>query len=293
MIQYSGNVRKITGISGSTRQNLINAVVDQLEVCGWTVTSGEGTATVVLRSGTTPAGFKMKIKLHSNCNAAMAAFAIMNDAETRTSTADGYGGLLRWGTGYQYFMIASPYQVFISTLGLGAQEHVAWGVPYTPSWVTAVTTNVIWLASPNAIDSSTTIWPCWRTDGSLASIGNHAFIVDDVMMESRNDSNRYSGNLHHFFPMSSDLDRVPLKGWHGGQMTAWDPLISASCTGSRVSEGRLIGQHWDAFITNGDQVAIDTTFRFDSHDYHCMTIPTPGSNVYEPPGQLMLAYSNS
>lgn len=296
MIQYSGNVRKITGISGgASRQDLINTICDNLEVCGWTVSSGEGTGTVVLYSGTTPQGFKMKIKLHTNLNAAVMGFAVMNYAETRTQTADAFSMCLKWGTQYTYTMIGSPYQVYIFGPGIAYNEALAFGVPWIPSWLVASTSNVIWGASCTSSDQSTSYYNCWRDLGSLiGNPGSWAVIIDDILCENRNDGSWRSGGPHLFVPCSADMQSNPtVSKWVTGHFPAWDPIISVSVNGNRDAEPRLVGQLWDAFWTNTSEFSIDSVIRFDNHDYQVISGPYAGNATYGPKGQLLAATSNS
>lgn len=289
MIQYSGNVRKITGITGATRQALINNIVDQLEVCGWTVISGEGTGTVVLRSGQTPNGLRMKVKIHTNCNAAVCGFVPMNDAETRTGTADLYSpGFLQYGTQFSYSMIASPYQVFIFTNGYAARESVAWGIPWLPSHITGVT-NVMWMIADVQSDTSTTYRGNWRVATIMSSSG-WCIICNDVVTENRNDAQYRHGMPQIFWYTSSDIASADtdIVSFATGQIPLWDPLICGAINGNRDSESVILGQLWDCVVATEVRMPLDSTVTFDGHTWQLMTLPVVPSTVVHR-GQILLA----
>lgn len=294
MIQYSGNLATINFTGQSSRQNLINTLVDHLETRGWTVTSGEGTGTVVLRSGLTPQNLRMKIKIHTNCNAAVIGFAIMNDAESRTTTADSNGnGFLKWGTQYSYQMYASPYQVFILSYGLVTHENVAWGTLWIPSFMEASTTNAMWCAGITTGDTQTALYASWRYYCVLAASTNWGAIANDTVVESRGDVVWRNGQIYFFWPRPHDTDtQIEIHRWQvTGHVPMWDPLVTWSVGINRDAAGVIQGQLWDAAITQAGEYGIDQSLAIDGHNWRVMNSDYPAQDSTSPRGQLIIATS--
>lgn len=138
-IQYpGGTIVNTTYATDGSRQNLASAVEDALNTAGWTTISGHHTATIVVRSASTPtASNSIDVKITDPGSGTCTQVKMQNAAATKVSQAY----FLNPTSGKTYKLVGNKYQMTIWTAGTTpSREFLMFGTLYIPSFLNSVIT---------------------------------------------------------------------------------------------------------------------------------------------------------
>lgn len=164
-IPYSGGTIVNTTFTTTvgTRQEIVTALETHLTTAGWTVISGSGTGTVVMKSATTaaPKSNSIRVRLLEVGSGNCAQVKIENDAGTLTSQAH----YLLPSALKVFRIIACKYNFFVfNAATTTARSFLAAGTLHIPSHLEGLTTaDLGWIQGNGESDSDTSIQVSFRT----------------------------------------------------------------------------------------------------------------------------------
>jgi hypothetical protein len=281
-IQYSGLtiVNTTFTCTTGTRQEIVNGVAAALLAAGWTQVAGiSGGTDQTLKSGTTPQGFAIRIRVFEPGAGNCAQLFMHNATGSLTQTTNPI--FLLPSVGAVYRVIASAYQFFILQPGITTVRTFACGgVPYVPSFLTSgasPTTAVGWLTSNAQSDTDATVRTSFRTNLGCIS-ANCSGLYNGTLWANFGGG---SGNHALVVPVSAIQQTWTAGGsdfnYSDGSALIVDPLIAWGTT-NLSALGVIYGQLWDAAVITDSFVA-DTAATFDSHNWFNITGSNVGTNV--------------
>src|SRR6476660_714453 len=229
-IQYSGGtIVNTTYTADGNRQNLLNAIEDNLNTAGWTTSSGHHTATVVMVSATTPTA-NNTISIDLRDTGGNSVFIRIRNAAGSILSRNHY---LIPTNGHVYRIIANKYTaaIFVPT-STASREFVIFGTLWIPTWLQGVETNELgWIVSNADSDGDTTVRESFRSYLSAGSNnsnqGEWSGIVNAQLQNMQTTAGAASMRL---VPV---LNSYPATGgnasaiqWHDATYLVSDPLLA-------------------------------------------------------------------
>jgi hypothetical protein len=277
-IPYSGGtiVNTTFTTTSGTRQEIVTALETQLTAAGWSVISGSGTGTVVMKSAVTasPKANSIRVRLLEVGSGNCAQIKIENDAGTLTSQAY----YLLPSAGKVFRIIACKYNFFcFNAVTTTARSFVAAGTLHIPDFLDGVTTaDLGWIQGNGASDSDATIRQTFRTTLDLSEwcsqIRNAALL-----------------NLTTIGFGSQSLKAVSLCGrvnsntngyrWVNNALVSAEAAMGFSVTGSG-DENKMQGMIHNCMVISdtfaGDDISVTS---YDSHSWFAITQSHSGSSA--------------
>lgn len=267
-IQYSGNAQTSTFTPGS-KQDIINNVGAALLAAGWTTASGgTGTTSWLLQSATTPQGYSFRVLMQDNGgNCVTFSLQSSNGALVGGNSTTVGGGFLIPGS-YTYRIVCNKYQAFVyATPNPNApRTFVAFGVPYVPSWVAPLVTQLAWMQGNASSDTDSSVRSSFRTGLNNYNSTNNQALFNGALWQSTTGGNPGVVSLWQYScPVFGNAGYL----WQNGASLLVDAVIGwGDTTPSQALKAK--GQLWDA-VQSTDAYPGDTVASFDSHNWICLT----------------------
>ncbi len=292
MIQHSRlTITHATAACGADCSVLITNLVNALVSAGWSILSGGGTADVVLRSGLSPQGYGMQLRLrrylysgYDNIDVSVRDYA--GAMAWRSQAASGSNGsMLGWASGRVYEVYASPIWLYTFPAGDYAYRgFLATGVPYVFDFLLASCTNCIYLQVGDYRYNSVAAVSCWRN--SLAQ--NTYNCIECIWNTSRYYGGFAAGyNLYGQLGIFPPLSRTAYLGasalyWSNDQDLIVEPLMGWSPAANlNDTPAKLCGQLYDAFVLRSMNYPQDSTDTIDGRNWIQVTNPSSGTSMPE------------
>jgi hypothetical protein len=261
-IQYAPSRINAT-FAGDTKVLIRDGIETNLLAAGWTTVSGSGTADLLMQSALTPQGRQIRMRFRDiggNCLVA----SMQNVSGTFIGTVSATAGcFLLPAAGKVFRVVANPYQFFVFTAAVTQpREFIAGGVPYLPSFLVSLITDIGWLTCNSQGDTDTTIRASFRTH--MIVVGYQYTLVN---------ASTYQGNGNEFAQGSVDLQTIASGGsaawrWHDDSAFVYDALLGYGLINN--NEAKVRGQLWDALVSS-EIYAGDLTTSYDSHNWIVIT----------------------
>lgn len=292
-IQYSGNAQTST-FTVTTKQNIIDSIETALIAAGWTTISGHATTNLLMQSATTPQGFAINVRLMDNAGVSV-DFSLESTDGTLvgTNTTSQAGGFLQPNAGWVYQVICNKYQAFIfATPDPGVPcSYVGFGVPFLPTWMTAITTRVGWMHGNGVTDNPASGGgSSFRTSlfgFTGGSTGAMECLYNSVLWYGQGSNSPAQLLIPTFTAPAAQTNGTGYR-WESGAALITDALIGWAATSYSAGEAKFKGQIWDACVTT-DAYTSDLTTTFDSHNWQVLTDTNTSNN--EMRGSLIVTTS--
>lgn len=288
MRDSGSNLQYASYVADGVQQNLINWIEDKMTLAGWTVSSGSHSATIVLRSATTPApaSHAISVRLKTTGNAC-STVQLLNAAGT-------VGSLVFYllpTAGLEYRIIAGKYQVFLFVVNsAGSRTQVHFGVPYVPDFMVtsgySLSGDHGWISGNGQADNDGTVYSAWRV-----TLGPHQYYRYSLIRNGTSWNIDVGNSSLRYNPLAVAVLAFSRNGvwwlppWASGPLAFSEPLIGCQeVNNADYVTSRLIGSLWDAMVENAVALTLDTTVPFDSKTWYVYTGTTPTS----PSAQLVL-----
>ncbi|HEX5235126.1 MAG TPA: hypothetical protein VFW25_07355 [Silvibacterium sp.] len=275
-IQYSGNAQTST-FTPVTKQDIINNVETALLAASWTTISGHATTNLLMQSATTPQGFAIRIRLKDNGGNCVTFSLESTDGVLVGGNSTTVGIFLFPNAGgWVYRITCNKYQafVYVTPNPVVGRTFAAFGVPFLPTWMAAITTRVGWLQGNAANDTDTTFEASFRgaLSGSSAfsfALGQQAMYNSALWTLNGNSSSQIGIVAIPSYVCNTGANTGVGFRWENNSALLIDALISWGSTASNV-ESKFKGQLWDGLVST-DVYAGDDTAVIDGHNWIVIT----------------------
>jgi hypothetical protein len=293
-IQYVDANRQNTTFVPTNKQNLIDNIETVLLAAGWTTVSGHGTTNLLMQTATTPQGLNMRFRFKDNTGTCI-QISLENVSGTKvgTNTVSTGAPLNPGASSKTYRIVANKYQAVIWTASpTPAREFAMLCVPFIPSFLSGVITELGFLIGNGQSDTGTSIMKTLRTglDCVVHGTGLHgttqALCNGNLWQWDNNPGVVGLGALATVQPSLATGDGIAYYRWHDASAALYDALIGWGLT-TGSDEGQWRGQLWDAMVSS-EAYNGDLTFSADSHNWIVLTDNNTGSNANQR-GTLMIA----
>ncbi len=287
MRNSGSNLQFASYVADGVQQNLINWIEDKLVLAGWTVSSGSHSATIVLRSATTPAPASHAISVRLKTASNAATVELLNGAGTVVSQLY----YIVPTAGLEWRIIAGKYQAFIFAINpTTVRTQVMFGVPYVPDFLVSsgytLSGDYGWITGDSDAPTGTTAFSTWRSTLGTTQYFRYTIIRNGAAWNQSigNGGNRTNG-LNIAVQVMWRAGSIWLPTWANGALSFSEPTFG--CQEAAAADfvySRFLGVLWDAMIENGVSLTIDTTIPFDSKTWYVFTTST----AVNPLAQLVL-----
>jgi len=293
-IPYSGGtiVNTTFVTTTGTRLEIVSAIESTLVTAGWSVISGGGTGTVILKSATTtaPKSYSIRVRLFDPGSGACAQVRIQDDSGTYVSQVF----YLLPVAGKTFKIIACKYNFFVCTPQPSASRDVVYaGTLHIPTFLEGFTTGSLgFLGGNSSSDSDTSVqWSFRTTLSNYQSTASSAFASNIAF----NSVTNCTGDTQ-----SANTTLMP--GWQCGTNVAGSQWVN----GAHLTREAIIGfgtggtgggHMWQGIIHNamivskpylGDTLTVSS---YDSHAWYGFTHNNTAGGNHGMPGTLFLAIS--
>lgn len=300
-IQYAGgtNVNATFATTG-VRQDLCNAIQDNLTTAGWTVDSGSHTSTIVMHTASTPtANNNVFMRLVDPGANASCQINIQNAAAAAGLTSQNFW--LNSAAGLTYRMIANKYQAFIFQPGSANAQRGFLGVGtlYVPTFAQASQTGVLgWMMGQgSSVTDTATNWFQFRTNLAPGQCqgGNNSrmsVIAANTLLDYSCGNQNLTGAMQIPTVVTANISSstnlvTTATQWVDTSYLLSDPLIAFS-TSATTNPALVRGQLWDATVMSAGVLSIDQTATFNSHNWWTVTNTNAGAANTITAGQLLV-----
>lgn len=287
-IRYSSGTGAITfenawTQSSGTKTELCNKMYADFIASGWASAAVTGsapnvTAFTVTSAATPTAGLQCQVKADTsgtNCVHLVMQTAVGSNVQTG-------GFFLLPAASKVWYMVFNPFQFFVWQKGAPQGRDVAMGgCPYIPTFLDSVVTVAIWGQGNGTGDTGgnnvTFRSNLCISNNSATNPGNAYNNVNGTWWEYSNATSSATNQASpSLLPLSSAAQNYPPTGmmydcrWYDGSILVSDAIYASGILAGASGERFLIGQIWDAFLTN-DWIMGDQTISYDTHNYIAFT----------------------
>jgi len=282
-IQYAGGTNYNMATVCDTKADLCTAIDTALNTTGWITTTTTSSTDHIYQCATTPQTNQIKVRVWEGTNCVR--IRMMNTAETISQIDSCY---LYVATNTTYRIIANQYQFESFVPGsISSRNFVIASAMYIPPHLETMglTTCSIILGDGHSDTDTTNLTGGFRRSmtarGFLNATGAQGWtLLNSTAVEYNNLTDNitsYSGMPSLATIQSACLDSISGFRWHDDSALIVEPLVAWGAP-NILSESKIRGQLWDAFIATESYPA-DITTVVDSHTFYNLTDNNDGTST--------------